>query len=89
MKPLKEKTTASENDSLVDRVEKHIIEYIKENALKAGDALPKELEFAETLGVSRTAIREAMLRLRTLGLVESFWSLIWYTILKRCSTQLW
>ena len=49
MKPLKEKTTASENDSLVDRVEKHIIEYIKENALKAGDALPKELEFAETL----------------------------------------
>ena len=60
MKPLKEKTTASENDSLVDRVEKHIIEYIKENALKAGDALPKELEFAETLGVSRTAIREAM-----------------------------
>ena len=71
MKPLKEKTTASENDSLVDRVEKHIIEYIKENALKAGDALPKELEFAETLGVSRTAIREAMLRLRTLGLVES------------------
>ena len=35
MKPLKEKTTASENDSLVDRVEKHIIEYIKENALKA------------------------------------------------------
>ena len=63
MKPLKEKTTASENDSLVDRVEKHIIEYIKENALKAGDALPKELEFAETLGVSRTAIREAMLRL--------------------------
>ena len=29
MKPLKEKTTASENDSLVDRVEKHIIEYIK------------------------------------------------------------
>ena len=71
MKPLKEKTTASENDSLVDRVEKHIIEYIKENALKVGDALPKELEFAETLGVSRTAIREAMLRLRTLGLVES------------------
>ena len=71
MKPLKEKTTASENDSLVDRVEKHIIEYIKENALKAGDALPKELEFAETVGVTRTAIREAMLRLRTLGLVES------------------
>ena len=71
MKSLKEKTTDSENASLVDKVEKHIIDYIKDNALRAGDSLPKELEFAETLGVSRTAIREAMLRLRTLGLIES------------------
>ena len=71
MKSLKEKTTDAENASLVDKVEKHIIDYIKDNALRAGDSLPKELEFAETLGVSRTAIREAMLRLRTLGLIES------------------
>ena len=71
MKSLKQKTTDAENASLVDKVEKHIIDYIKDNALRAGDSLPKELEFAETLGVSRTAIREAMLRLRTLGLIES------------------
>ena len=58
MKPLKEKMNDSESASLVDRVEKHIIDYIKENALRAGDSLPKELEFAETLGVSRTAILE-------------------------------
>lgn len=57
--------------SLVDRVERRVIKYIKENGLKAGDSLPKEMDFAESLGVSRTAIREAMLRLRTLGLVES------------------
>ena len=50
MKPLKEKMNDSESASLVDRVEKHIIDYIKENALRAGDSLPKELEFAETLG---------------------------------------
>ncbi|MEB3004943.1 FadR/GntR family transcriptional regulator [Capnocytophaga sp. G2] len=73
MKHLNEKITLAENDSssLVDRVEQSIIDYIKDNALKVGDALPKEIEFAESLGVSRTAIREAMLRLRTLGLVES------------------
>lgn len=57
--------------TLVDRVERRIIAYIKENNLKQGDALPKELEFAESLEVSRTVVREAMLRLRTLGLIES------------------
>lgn len=60
-----------ENITLVDRIEKHIIEHIKEHKLKPGDALPKEMELAEWLGVSRTAVREAMSRLRTLGLVES------------------
>ncbi|MFJ1431150.1 FadR/GntR family transcriptional regulator [Capnocytophaga canimorsus] len=60
-----------ENVSLVDRVEQRIMEYIKENNLKPGDSLPKEIQFSEWLGVSRTAIREAMSRLRTLGLVES------------------
>lgn len=63
--------TPIENISLVDRVEKRILSYIKENGLRAGDPLPKEMEFAESLGVSRTAVREAMLRLRTLGLIES------------------
>src|SRR6185437_14305467 len=39
--------------------------------LKVGDGIPKELELAETLGVSRTVIREALLRLRMMGLIES------------------
>ena len=60
-----------QNLSLVDKVELRIMEFIKENDLVPGDAIPKELEFAESLGVSRTVIREAILRLRTLGLVES------------------
>jgi DNA-binding FadR family transcriptional regulator len=47
------------------------LEFFKENDLKIGDAIPKEIDFAETLGVSRTVIREALLRLRTLGLIES------------------
>lgn len=60
-----------ENLSLVDKVELNLLEFFKVNDLQPGDAIPKELEFAETLGVSRTVVREALLRLRTLGLIES------------------
>ncbi len=63
--------TPLENLSLVDKVEIRLKEYFKENNLKIGDSIPKELEFAEALGVSRTVVREALLRLRTLGLIES------------------
>jgi len=57
--------------SLVDKVEHRLMEFFAESNLQPGDALPKELEFAESLGVSRTVVREALLRLRTLGLIES------------------
>ena len=57
--------------SLVDKVELRLIDFIKENNLVPGDSIPKELEFAASLGVSRTVVREALLRLRTLGLIES------------------
>ena len=57
--------------SLVDKVEIRLQEYLKDNNLLPGDTLPKELEIAESLGVSRTVVREALLRLRTLGLIES------------------
>lgn len=59
------------NLSLVDKVELRLVEFFKENNLVPGDAIPKEIDFAESLGVSRTVVREAILRLRTLGLVES------------------
>ncbi len=57
--------------SLVDKVEEKLIELIANNNLSVGDSLPKELELAELFGVSRTVIREALLRLRTMGLIES------------------
>lgn len=60
-----------ENLSLVDKVEIRLKEYFKENNLKVGDSIPKEIEFSEALGVSRTVIREAFLRLRAIGVVES------------------
>ncbi len=59
------------NLSLVDKVEMRITNYIKSNKLEVGDSIPKEMEFAEALGVSRTVIREALSRLRTLGIIES------------------
>ncbi len=57
--------------TLVDRVEEKIIEYIKENHLIPGDALPNEMFFSELLGISRNVVREAMSRLRMLGLIRS------------------
>jgi len=60
-----------ENLSLVDKAEIRILKFLKENNLQPGDAIPKELEFSEAFGVSRTVVREALLRLRTLGIVDS------------------
>lgn len=60
-----------DTSSLVDKVEKKLVELLQQKKLKVGDSIPKELELAETLGVSRTVIREALLRLRLMGLIES------------------
>jgi GntR family transcriptional regulator, transcriptional repressor for pyruvate dehydrogenase complex len=60
-----------ENLSLVDKVENSLLQYFKRNKLSAGDPIPKELDLATSLGVSRTVVREALLRLRTLGLIDS------------------
>ena len=55
--------------SLVDKVEIRLREYFEYNNLKPGDSLPTEIDLSKALGVSRTVVREAFLRLRTLGLV--------------------
>lgn len=60
-----------DTSSLVDRVEANLVDLLKERKLKIGDSIPKELELAEALGVSRTVVREALLRLRMMGLIES------------------
>lgn len=65
------KIGAIDTSSLVDKVEDTILQYIKENKLVVGDVLPKEVELSEVMGVSRTVVREALLRLKTIGLIES------------------
>jgi len=47
-----------------------VMDYLLQGKLKPGDKLPTELEFAESLGVGRNSIREAMKMLSSLGVIE-------------------
>ena len=60
-----------DNRSLVDKVEMRMIEFFAKNELKPGDMIPKEVELAEAMNVSRTVIREAINRLKTMGLIDA------------------
>jgi DNA-binding FadR family transcriptional regulator len=68
---LKENIKSVDTSSLVDKVEASLVELLKERKLAVGDVIPKEIELAEVLGVSRTVVREALTRLRIMGLIES------------------
>ncbi|MBK8054490.1 MAG: FadR family transcriptional regulator [Saprospiraceae bacterium] len=63
--------TAIDNSSMVDKVELSLLDFFAKKELKVGDSIPKELELAEILGVSRTVVRETLTRLRTMGLIET------------------
>jgi DNA-binding FadR family transcriptional regulator len=60
-----------DTSSLVDKVEDSLVELLRDRKLSVGDVIPKEVELAEALGVSRTVIREALTRLKMMGLIES------------------
>ena len=68
---LKDSLNGIDKSSLVDKVENNLVNLLLEKKLKVGDPIPKEIELAQALGVSRTVIREALLRLRLMGLIES------------------
>lgn len=57
--------------TMADQVEAQLHEYIIKRAIKPGEAIPKEQELADALGVSRNVVREALSRLRMLGLIDS------------------
>src|SRR5687768_6657853 len=59
------------SQSMTDQVETRLREYILKRAVRPGDPIPKETELAAALGVSRNIVREALSRLRMLGLIES------------------
>jgi GntR family transcriptional repressor for pyruvate dehydrogenase complex len=55
------------SDSIVEQIERLILD----GALKPGDTLPPEREFAVSLGVSRPSLREAILKLEGRGLLQA------------------
>lgn len=59
------------NQTMADKVEARLTEYFKEQGYKPGDVLPKETSIAESLGVSRNVVREALSRFRMLGMIET------------------
>ena len=70
-KNIAELITVIGNANLVDKAESKLIELFITKELKPGDPIPKEIELAEAMGVSRTVIRESLNRLRTLDIIES------------------
>ncbi len=71
MEQIKQSLRSIDTSSLVDKVEANLVALLRDRKLRVGDAIPKEMELAELMGVSRTVVREALLRLRMLGLIES------------------
>ncbi|MDR2914315.1 MAG: GntR family transcriptional regulator [Tannerella sp.] len=57
--------------TLVDQVEDKLLTYFKQNDLHAGDAIPNEMELAGALGVARSVLREALSRLKMMGMIET------------------
>lgn len=55
----------------VDKVQQSLEDFFRDENFKPGDAIPKETELAEAMGVSRTAVREALSRFKILGIISS------------------
>ncbi len=71
---MKKKTTELDQPlpaTSTERVLEWIQQYIEARNLTPGDALPKELEIAQSVGVARSSVREALTALKALGIITS------------------
>src|SRR5690625_7351250 len=57
--------------SLVEQTEKKLLDLLSTSDTKIGSPFPTEKELVEKLGVSRTVIREALNRLKAMGIIDS------------------
>ena len=60
-----------QRSNLSEQIAERIISMIKEQQLKPGDLLPPERELAETMGVSRPSLREALRALSIMNIIEN------------------
>jgi GntR family transcriptional repressor for pyruvate dehydrogenase complex len=70
-KPLAPFTPVSAGGRLADQVAQQLATEIKQGRLKPGDKLPTEAQLVTQCSVSRTVVREAISRLKSLQLVGS------------------
>lgn len=56
--------------ALSEAIRDYVKQYILDHNLDAGDPLPPETHLAQTLGVGRSSVREAVKALQSLGIVE-------------------
>ena len=63
--------TSLKKESVVQSVINRLTEGMKRGELKPGDKIPTEPELAESLGVARSSVREAIKILTYLGVLES------------------
>src|SRR4051794_40708045 len=59
-----------EKKSLVIELTTKLMEYIFSGSIQPGEKLPAERQLSESLGVGRSAIREAIKALTVLGILE-------------------
>lgn len=57
--------------TLVDQVEDKLLNYFKQNNFCKGDQIPSEKELSVSLGVARSVLREALSRLKMIGMIET------------------
>ncbi len=64
--------TQLDRQRLGDIVAERMGEWINDSQLKPGDRLPSEPELSQHFGVARSVVREALAKLKTLGIIEVF-----------------
>lgn len=70
MTPVIELSAPRDRRPLSDIIAEQIFTAVQSGSLKPGEQLPIETELARQLGVGRTSLREALQKLRAMGVVE-------------------
>lgn len=61
---------ALERSTLAEQIARQLMSLIHDEELKPGDPLPSEIALTERFSVSRSVVREALVQLKSLGIVD-------------------